>query len=202
IERLDASGLDGRELTEIGLQGGNLTVDDQRNGKQWTFTNIDLSVTRPKGGGIAVALGSHSLERPWHLRAAMTPGQQGHRIIDIDDPLVRVPIDRAEISLDWDKSRRALVAPFQVVSGGTRITLLAQFESPHDGSGIWGLQISGGGAVLASAPVDPHALVLNRVLLRMRINPAKQRIDLDPSEVGNTDRGIAISGSLDFSCDG
>ena len=194
IERLDASGLDGRELTEIGLQGGNLTVDDQRNGKQWTFTNIDLSVTRPKGGGIAVALGSHSLERPWHLRAAMTPGQQGHRIIDIetqklstkdvmlamrlnadqyeadlplsgriradvgpdgipymldgrivvekglivdlDDPLVRVPIDRAEISLDWDKSRRALVAPFQVVSGGTRITLLAQFESPRDGSGI------------------------------------------------------------------
>jgi hypothetical protein len=259
IESLDASGLDGRDLTEIGLQGGNLTVDDQRNGKQWTFTNIDLSVTRPKGGGIAVALGSHSLERPWHLRAAMTPGQYGHRIIDIetqklstkdmmlamrlsadqyeadlplsgriradvgpdgiphmldgrivvekglivdlDDPLVRVPIDRAEISLDWDKNRRALIAPFQVVSGGTRITLLAQFDSPRDGSGIWGLQISGGGAVLASAPVDPHALVLNRVLLQLRINPAKQRIDLDPSEVGNTDLGVALTGSLDFSGD-
>ena len=157
IESLDASGLDGRDLTEIGLQGGNLTVDDQRNGKQWTFTNIDLSVTRPKGGGIAVTLGSQGGERPWHVRAAMTPGQHGHRIIDIemqkvstkdamlamrwgddqyeidlpltgriradigpdgiphmldgrmavekgvvvdlDDPLVRVPIDRAEISL-------------------------------------------------------------------------------------------------------
>src|SRR5262249_56985673 len=60
IDGLDASGLDGRDLTEIGLQDGNLTVDDQRNGKQWTFTNIDLSVTRPKGGGIAVALGSQS----------------------------------------------------------------------------------------------------------------------------------------------
>ena len=259
IESLDASGLDGRDLTEIGLEGGNLTVDDQRNGKQWTFTNIDLSVTRPKGGGIAVALGSHSLERPWHLRAAMTPSQQGHRIIDIetqklstkdmmlamrlsvdqyeadlplsgriradvgpdgiphmldgrivvekglivdlDDPLVRVPIDRAEISLDWDKNRRALLAPFQVVSGGTRITLVAQFDSPQDGSGIWGLQISGGGAVLASAPADPHALVLNRVRLQLRINPATQRIDLDPSEVGNTDLGIALTGSLDFSGD-
>ncbi len=259
IESLDASGLDGRDLTEIGLQGGNLTVDDQRNGKQWTFTNIDLSVTRPKGGGIAVALGSHSLERPWHLRAAMTPGQQGHRtidietqklstkdvmlamrlnadqyeadlplsgriradvgpdgiphmldgrilvdkglIVDLDDPLVRIPIDRAEISLDWDKNRHALVAPFQVVSGGTRITLLAQFDAPRDGSGIWGLRISGGGAVLASAPVDPHALVLNRVLLQLRINPAKQRIDLEPSEVGNTDLGIALTGSLDFSGD-
>ena len=32
IESLDAGGLDGRDLTEIGLKGGNLTVDDQRNG--------------------------------------------------------------------------------------------------------------------------------------------------------------------------
>ncbi|MFL6832920.1 MAG: DUF3971 domain-containing protein [Xanthobacteraceae bacterium] len=258
IESLDASGLDGRDLTEIGLQGGNLTVDDARNGKQWTFTNIDLSVTRPKGGGIAVALGSHSLERPWHMRAAMTPGEQGHRIIDIetqklstkdvmlamrldaeyeadlplsgriranigpdgiphmldgrilvekgvivdrDDPLVRIPIDRAEISLDWDKSRRALVAPFQIASGGTRITLLAQFEAPRDGSGVWALQISGGSALLASAPIDPNALILNRIQLQLRIDSTKQRIDLEPSEVGNTDLGVALTGSLDFSGD-
>jgi len=259
IESLDASGLDGRDLTEIGLQDGNLTVDDERNGKRWTFTNIDLSVTRPKGGGIAVALGSQAAERPWHMRAAMTPGEQGHRIIDVetqklstkdvmlamrlsadqyeadlplsgriradvgpdgiphlldgrivvekgtisdlDDPLVRIPIDRAEISLNWDKGRQALLAPFQVISGGSRITLLAQLDAPQDGSGIWGLQISGGSAVLAAAPVDPNALVLSRVRLQLRINPAKQRIDLEPSEVGNTDLGVALTGSLDFSGD-
>ena len=84
IESLDAAGLDGRDLTEIGLKGGNLTVDDQRNGKQWTFTNIDLSVTRPKDGGIAITLGSESVERPWQMRAAMTPGPQGHRVIDVE----------------------------------------------------------------------------------------------------------------------
>ena len=84
IERLDASGLDGRDLAEIGLKGGNLSVDDARNGKQWTFTNIDLSVTRPKGGGIAVTLGSEGSERPWLMRAAMTPGQHGQRIIHIE----------------------------------------------------------------------------------------------------------------------
>src|SRR6266704_245458 len=60
---------------------------------------------------------------------------------------------------------------------------------------------SGGCKSPAAAPVDPHALVLNRVLLQMRINPAKQRIDLDPSEVGNTDLGIALTGSLDLSGD-
>jgi hypothetical protein len=64
IESLDASGLDGRELTEIGLQGGNLTVDDQRNGKQWTFTNIDLSVTRPKGAASRLRLARKAASGP------------------------------------------------------------------------------------------------------------------------------------------
>jgi len=263
IESLDASGLDGRDLTEVGLKGGNLTVDDQRNGKQWTFTNIDLSVTRPKGGGIAVALGSESVERPWQMRAAMTPGQQGHRIIDVeaqkvsakdlmlamrfgegqyepdlplsarvradigpdgkpsmvdgrilvdkglivdlDDPLGHIPIDRAEINLEWDAARQALVAPFQVLSGGNRITLLAQFDAPRESSsGVWGLKITGGTVVLASAaPVDTNPLILNRILMRLRVDPSKQRIDIEPNggEIGNMDLGLAVSGSLDFSGD-
>jgi len=55
--------------------------------------------------------------------------------------------------------------------------------------------------VLASAPVDPNALILNRVQLQLRIDPTKQRIDLEPSEVGNTNLGVALTGSLDFSSD-
>src|SRR5262249_54099684 len=154
-----------------------------------------LSVTRPKDGGIAVTLGSQSGERPWLMRATMTPGQHGHRIIDIetqkvsakdlmlamrldeaqfdldlplsarvradrgpdglprmlagrilvekgsivdlDEPDQRISVDRAEISLDWDASRQALVMPFQVVSGGNRVTLLAQAEAPHEAGGAW-----------------------------------------------------------------
>jgi hypothetical protein len=260
IESLDASGLDGRDLTEIGLKGGNLTVDDQRNGKQWTFTNIDLSVMRPKGGGIAVALGSEGVERPWQMRATMTPGQKGNRIVDIeaqkvsakdlmlamrvgeglyeadvplsariradigpdgiprmlngrilaekgvivdlDDPvLARISLDRAEITLDWDASRKALVVPFQVLSGGNRMTLYAQFDAPRDGGNVWGMQVSGGTVVLAAAPTDPNPVILNRILLRLRIDPGKQRIDLEPSEFGNADLGVALNGSLDFSGD-
>ncbi len=261
IERLDASGLDGRDLTEIGLKGGNLTVDDQRNGKQWTFNDIDLSVTRPKGGGIAVTLGSEGSERPWQMRAAMTPGQKhGHRIIDIetqkvsakdlmlamrlgmdqyepdlplsariradigpdgiprmldgrvlvekgfiidlDDPAARIPIDRAEISLEWDATRQMLMLPFQIVSGGNRITLLAQAEAPREAGGAWGIKVSGGTVVLASAaPVDANPLILNRILLRLRVDPSKQRIDVEQSELGNMDLGVALEGSIDFSGD-
>ena len=123
-------------------------------------------------------------------------------VIDLDDPLARIPIDRAEINLDWDATRQALVMPFQVLSGGNRITLLAQFDAPREGSSVWGLQVSGGTVVLASAaPADQKPLVLDRVALRMRVDPAKQRIDLDPSELGNADLGVALTGSLDFSSD-
>ena len=74
--------LDGRDLTEIGLKGGNLTVDDQRNGKQWTFTNIDLSVTRPKGGGIADGARLGKVEAAWQI-GDHDPRPAG-RIIDIE----------------------------------------------------------------------------------------------------------------------
>jgi hypothetical protein len=256
IDSLGASGLDGRELSEIGLKNGNLTVDDQRNGKQWTFTDINLSLTRPKAGGIALALSSESAEPPWSLRAAMTPGNRGHRIIDIetdklpardlmlamrvgdvayepnvplsgriradigpdgmpqmvdgrvlvekgslidtDEPLTRIAIDRAEISLDWDAARQALVMPFQVLSGGNRITLLAQLDAPRDGGRAWGMKVTGGTVVLASTVADPNPLILNRFLLRLRVDPDKQRIDVEQGEVGNTEIGLAISGNLDY----
>ena len=258
IESLDASGLDGRDLSEIGLKDGNLSVDDLRSGKQWNFTNIDLSVTRPKGGGIAVTVGSQGAERPWLVRATITPAQHGRRIIDIetqkvpaknlmlamriaegeyepdlplsgrvradigadgkpqmidgrivadkgyivdlDDPEARIPIDRAEISLEWDAARDALVMPFQVVSGSNRFTLLAQLDPPRDSASFWGLKITGGTVMLASASaVDANPLVLNRFLLQLRIDPTKHRIDVEQGDFGNSELGIVIRGNVDYS---
>jgi len=73
IDSLGASGLDGHELSEVGLKNGNLTVDDERNGKQWTFQDINLSLTREKAGGVALTVSSEAAERPWLVRAAVTP---------------------------------------------------------------------------------------------------------------------------------
>ena len=52
IDSLSALGLDGYDLTEIGLKSGNLTVDDRRNGKQSSFQNVNLSLTRPHAGEV------------------------------------------------------------------------------------------------------------------------------------------------------
>ena len=260
IESLDAGGLDGRDLTEIGLRGGNLSVDDERNGKHWTFTNIDLSVTRPKGGGVAVKLASEQADRPWRLRAALTPGAQGHRvlhvdthkvsvkdlmfamrwgeglyevdlpltsriradigpdgipgmiegrvvvekgfIIDVDDPLVRIPIDRAEIGLDWDAARHALVMPLQIISGGNRIAVQALIDAPPEANGAWGVKVSGGSILLASAGSPASApLIINRLRLQLRVDPVTRRVDIEEGELGNAEIGVALSGGIDCAGD-
>jgi hypothetical protein len=256
IDSLGATGLDGKDLIELGLKNGNLTVDDQRNGKQWTFEDINLSLTRPQAGSVTLSISSGSSEQPWSLRAALTPGEHGHRIVnievqrlpakdlmlamrigdgqyepdmpvsariranigpdgipqmvdgrillekgqivDVDEPLSRIIIDRAEFSLDWDAIRRALVVPFQVVSGGNRMTLFAQFDAPREPGGTWGLKVSGGTVVLVSSANDPSPLILNRFLLRLRLDPDKQRIDIEQGEFGNVDLGLLVSGHIDL----
>ena len=50
LDSLGALGLDGGDLTEIGLKSGNLVVDDLRTGHQSKFENIHLSLTRPHSG--------------------------------------------------------------------------------------------------------------------------------------------------------
>lgn len=84
IDSLGATGLDGHDLRELGLKDGNLIVDDQRNGKRWTFRRIDVSLTRPKAGGVAFRLASDSPERPWVLSAAMRPLGGGVRAVGVE----------------------------------------------------------------------------------------------------------------------
>ena len=117
-------------------------------------------------------------------------------IVDLDDP-ARIPVDRRN-HLDWDASRQALVVPFQVQSGGNRDPVRPVRRAAR--GAIAGAWVSGG-VVLAgradrSQPrhPQPHPAAL-------RIDPGKQRIDLEPSRFSGADLGVALNGSLDFSGD-
>src|SRR5208282_2788761 len=83
IDGIGETGLDGHELRELGLKNGNLTVDDQRTGKHWTFQDISLSVERVHGG-VEVTVGSDNPVRPWALTAAITPTRTGYRRIQLE----------------------------------------------------------------------------------------------------------------------
>src|SRR6476620_7524806 len=84
IDAVGESGLDGHDLRELGLKNGNLVVDDRRNGKQWKFDGINVSLTRPRQGGVVFRLESDNPERPWVLSAAMRPLTDGVRAVGIE----------------------------------------------------------------------------------------------------------------------
>ena len=257
VDSLGAFGLDGGDLTEVGLKSGNLVVDDRRNGRQSRFENIHLSLTRPRAGSLEFQLGSEDSARPWLLVASVKPGSDGGRMVDLEarklllkdlllamrvdggqietdapisamlraefaqdgmpqfvsgrilvgpgsfidvgDPEAMITIDRAEMQLDWNAARRVLAIPFQIVSGATRMTLMAQAEAPRDPNGSWGLNLSGGSVVLAPTSANEEPLVLNRILVRSRIDPTARRFNIDQVEVAGKGVGVAMSGNLDYS---
>jgi hypothetical protein len=82
LQSLDTAGLDGRDLGEIGLKNGSIAVDDRRTGKQLNFGHINLSLTRLKDGGAALALTSQGTDGPWSINATVTPRPGGVRAIE------------------------------------------------------------------------------------------------------------------------
>jgi hypothetical protein len=268
IDGLGATGLDGHDLRELGLKNGNLTVDDQRNGKRWTFSRINVSLTRPTQGGVIFRLASDNPERPWVLSAAMRPVGEGVRavgiearnvstsdlllamryegpieadlplsasvraelssdgtlqrlqgqvvvdegtIIDHEGEHIEVKIDRADIRFNWEARQRALIIPFQLISGANQFTLRAALEAPADQDGVWLLNVTRGDPVidpiiLASAKTsDQEGIAINRVAVRARIDTIHRRIDLEQGDFGRIDTrpsqnvAVAVTGSFDYS---
>ncbi len=257
IDGISETGLDGHDLRELGLKNGNLTVNDERTGKHWTFQDISLSAERLHGGGVELTVGSDNPAGPWALTAAVTPTKQGYRRVQLearrvsasdlllasrfdygnlrvdmplsasmsgeigpdglphaftgrivadagsigeaDDDDGLIAIDRAEFKLNWDAENRLLSVPFQILSGGNRITLLGQIEAPQEAGGTWLFKIGGGTVVLNTSNAASEPLVLNRIAVGGRYDAAKQRLVVDEGDIGNTGVGLAMSGNADFS---
>ncbi len=119
-------------------------------------------------------------------------------IVDRKVPEYPMSIDHAEINVDWDSTRRVLVAPFQLRSGGNRFTLLAHVEPPNDTVPNWQLGLSGG-TILLAGDGDDKPLILNRIAVRVRFDTDNKRIVLSQADLSNGDIGIAGSGMLDYS---
>jgi len=257
LDSLSALGLDGRDLTEVGLKSGSLVVEDLRNGQRTKFDKINLSLSRVQAGEVMLRLGSDNAERPWVLLAGVKSIAEGRRAISVEarkimvrdlllalrlgegqldpdlpisvslraeiaqdgmpqlasgqvligpgtindtgDPDAHIAIDRAELSVDWDAARGAFAAPFQIVSGKNRITLVAHAEAPRQAGGSWALGLSGGTIVLGPQAQDDDQLLLNRIAVRGRYDPGLRRLDIDQADIGAKEIGIAVSGHIDFS---
>lgn len=119
-------------------------------------------------------------------------------IVDRRAPEYPMTIDQADVSIDWDSTRRVLVAPFQVLSGQNRVTLLAHLEPPNDSVPTWQLGLSGGTIVLPGQAGE-LPLIFNRIAIRLRFDTAGQRIVLTQGDISNGTVGVAGTGTFDFS---
>ncbi len=132
---------------------------------------------------------------PTYFGGKITTGA-GH-VIDSDTPDYPMAIDSTEVDVQWDSSRRVLVAPFKIISGDNRITLLAHLEPPNDTVNDWQLGFSGGTIVLAGAEGE-QPLILNRIAIAMRFDTEKHRVLLTQADIGNSEISVAGNATIDY----
>ncbi len=255
------TGFDGKDLTEIGITNGSLTVLDRRDGLEWGVQNLSMSLLRPSGGGVTLSMVSESKDKPWQFNAALEPRDGGNRLLRLQAHKVpagnlfalhmvesglrsdmavsaalesaiaadgtpqyargsivaeggsigflghserSVPINSAEMALDWNLTRRTLRIPFKIHAGTMRLNLRAEFAAPAEPGAAWPFAIGGGLIVLDPIPKEDDGLLLKNVLVRGSIDPGRQRITIEKGDFGTNDLGvrgdvsIALSGMLDF----
>ncbi|WP_027553646.1 DUF3971 domain-containing protein [Bradyrhizobium sp. Cp5.3] len=152
--------------------------------------NADLPLT----GELKGELGRDGVPTFFRGKIAIGAGN----IIDTDTPDYPMAIDSAEINVEWDAGRRVLVAPFKVISGANRITLLAHLEPPNGSTNDWQLGFSGGSILLGG--IDNEApLVFNRIAIGFRFDSDHKRVLLTQADVSNGEIGVAGTGSIDYS---
>ena len=150
----------------------------------------------PLSGELKGELGRDGL--PTYFRGKITAG--AGNITDSDTPDYPMAINSAEVNVEWDSGRRVLLAPFKIISGQNRITLLAHLEPPNDNVADWQLGLSGGTIVLGGIDNEP-ALIFNRIAVGMRFDTERRRVSLTQAEFGNGEIGIAGTGSVDYSAE-
>src|SRR6202022_3049335 len=151
------------------------------------------SADLPLTGELKGELGRDGL--PTYFHGKITAG--AGNIVDSDTPDYPMAIDSAEVNVDWDSGRRVLVAPFKIISGPNRITLLAHLEPPNDSIPDWQLGFSGGTIVLAGFDDEPP-LILNRIAIGLRFDGDRRRVLLTQADISNGEIGVAGTGSLDY----
>ncbi len=156
--------------------------------------DLTYSADLPLSGELKGELGRDGL--PTYFRGKLSAG--AGQVIDTDTPDYPMEIESAEMDVEWDANRRVLVAPFKIISGSNRITLLAHIEPPNDDVPDWRVGFSGGIIVLAGTD-DEQPLIFNRIAVALRFDTEKRRVLLTQADISNGEIGVAGTGSVDYS---
>ncbi|MFO1111309.1 MAG: DUF3971 domain-containing protein [Bradyrhizobium sp.] len=156
--------------------------------------DLTYSADLPLSGELKGELGRDGV--PTYFRGKVTAG--AGRIIDSDTPDYPMALDSAEMNVEWDSNRRVLVAPFKIVSGANRVTLLAHLEPPNGSVNDWQAGLSGGTIVLPGAEGE-QPLIFNRINIGFRFDIDRKRVLLSQADLSNGEISVAGTGVLDYS---
>ncbi|MDB5620132.1 DUF3971 domain-containing protein, partial [Tardiphaga sp.] len=156
--------------------------------------DLTYSADLPLTGELKGELGRDGL--PTYFRGKVTAG--AGLVIDNDTPDYPMVIDQAEVNVEWDSGRRVLLAPFKIVSGNNRVTLLAHAEPPNDAVPNWQVGFSGGTIVLPGTG-NEAPLIFNRIDIALRFDTDNKRVMLTQANISNGEIGVAVSGNVDYS---
>jgi hypothetical protein len=154
-----------------------------------------LQVDLPLSASLRGEIGPNGMPQALVGRVVANAGA----ISDGDSSDGRIEIDRAEFKINWDATSRLVEVPFQIVSGSNRFTLLGQVEAPAQPQGSWGFKVAGGSLLLNSSGAQGEPLILNRIGVTGRFDPNGKRLTINHGDIGNTDLGVAMSGTADYS---
>ncbi len=156
--------------------------------------DLTFSADMPLSGELKGEIGRDGL--PTYFRGNLFAGKG--TIIDSDTPDYPMAIDQIEMNMEWDSGRRVLVAPFKIVSGQDRITLLAHLEPPNGSIPDWQMGLSGGTIVLAGSDGE-KPLIFNRIAIGVRFDTEHKQVMLTQADISNGEIGVAGTGSIDYS---
>ncbi|WP_420132928.1 DUF3971 domain-containing protein [Rhodopseudomonas sp.] len=155
--------------------------------------NLTYGADFPLTGDLRGEIGRDGL--PTYFRGKLTAG--AGTVTDYDTPDYPMAIDQAEFNFEWDANRRVLMAPFKIIAGANRITLLASLEPPNGNATDWRLGLSGGTIVLPGVEGETP-LIFNRIAVRVRFDADNRRVVLTQADFSNGEISVAGSGSIDY----
>ncbi len=177
----------------IALEARQVSADDLLLASRFGDGSMQINV--PLSASLRGVIGPNGVPQSLTGRIVADAGYFN----DGDDADGRINLDHAEFKINWDAGSRILTVPFQILSGGNRITLLGQVEAPLQAPGAWLFRIGGGTVMLNSPDAQAAPLILNQVVMNGQFDPVRKRFVVEHGELGNGTVGVALSGTADYS---
>ena len=185
-DNIDRGGLDGGDLTEIGLKDGVLVVRSEASGKQWTFDHIDLTLSRPAIGGLAFDMKAGGTDGPWSAKATIGTLIDGQRSMEME---IRDLAPR-DLMIAAGKADADLVATSPIS---------VQFAAHMDGQGQLisseGRLLIGAGELQLGQDVAGR-MIIDEISVEFAFDPIKRVLTLQPFSVQSGPFALELQGTV------